>query len=208
MKSPLGTMIEVLLEQLSMLQEKPQLFYALAEGLRGAASFAREIAVRHSDQALITAAEDVMVQLDQLEAMLEEESEREMNRGWEGEQALRDVRKATSKAVKNFVGMEVNDGRFDALVAAYQRAFPSFLVRQSVFDRLHPKKHSASIRAYLLGLIDDQRLGRVPSLSELQTAHSQAVMAHEQDVLRYLKKSLPGFEFYGLWQTGEIQSSR
>lgn len=208
MTSPFETMGTVLQEQLSMLQVNPQLFYAFAAGLRGGATFAREIAVRHSDLALIATADDVMVQLDQLEATLEEESVRGMNQGWEDEQALRNVRKATSKAVKNLVGIEVQDGRFLALVDLYKRTFPSFLIRQSIYDRLHPKKHSASIRAYVLGLIDDQKLGREPLLSELRAAHSKAIIEHEQEVLRYLEKALPGFDFCVSWETSDIQSRR
>lgn len=205
---PMETMGAVLLEQYNTIRKKPELFYSFAGGLRGAAFFVREVAVRHSDQALISRADEVIGWLDQHEAELEEESELEMDLRWQSEKGQRDVRKATSKAVKHYVGMEVEDERFSALVATYQSAFPTFLVRQSVYDRLHPKKHSASIRTHLLALIEKQRLGREPTVTEMKDAYAEALTAHEMDVLRYLDKALPGFDFHGIWLTASIQSCR
>lgn len=57
----------------------------------------------------------------------------------------------------------------ETMITVLQEQFPMLQEKPKVFytfaDGLRgARKHSASIRANLLGLIDDQKLGRVPSL--------------------------------------------
>lgn len=58
--SPLETMRSLLEEQLATIQRKPEIFHPFADGLRGAATFAREVGVRHGDQILIAKSDEVM----------------------------------------------------------------------------------------------------------------------------------------------------
>lgn len=193
--SVLESMRLVLEEQLDDHRRNPSKFSGYAEQLKGAAQFAKTVATMHGDWPLIATADQVLAWLDQREDALEEESQAEHERIWERDQARYNIRKATSRSVKEFVGMEVVDRRWSLLVDEYRNAFPTFQIRNSVADRLHPKKLSASIRNHLCDFINAQRLGREPRLSEIQALHPQALVAHQEETLKYLERALPGFDF-------------
>lgn len=143
--------------------------------------------------------------LDEREDVLEEESQLEHERIWERDQSRHNVWKAIARAVKAFIGTEVSP-RWDALVDAYRHAFPTFQIRSSVADRLHPKKHSTSIRNHLCRFIDAQELGREPNLSEIQALHPQALIAHREETLKYLERALPGYDFLAAWSEADQTS--
>lgn len=202
----LETMRMVLEENLEGHKRKATNFYRYSESLRGAAEFAKAIAVKHNDSSLVTVADHVLVWVEERQDALEEESRLESERIWQRDEARYNVRKATARAVNEFVGMEVVDSRWDSLVEEYQRAFPSFQIRSSVADRLHPKRHSALIRTHLCQFIEAQKLGREPSISEIQALHPQALVAHWEETLKYLVRALPGFDFESAWSRADNPS--
>lgn len=201
----LATMRQLLEAQLADHQKKPTSFYKYSERLRGAAELAKSVALEHGDEGLTIIAERVLLWLDDREDALEEESHLEHERIWERYQGRQNVRKAAARAVKAYIGMEVIEPQWDVLVKAYQFAFPTFQIRNSVSERLHPKKHSASIRNHLCNFIDAQRLGREPLLSEIQALHPQALIAHREETLKYLERSLPGFDFHAAWAEADLK---
>lgn len=191
----LETMRMVLEEQLEEHKRKPTNFYRYSESLRGAAEYAKAVAVKHSGNSLVAVADHVLGWVEDRQDTLEDESRLESERIGKRDEARYNVRKAAARAVKEFVGMEVVDPRWEAIVDEYRRAFPSFQIRSSVADRLHPKRHSASIRTHLCRFIEAQKLGREPTFSEVQALHPQALVAHQEETLKYLLRALPGFDF-------------
>lgn len=176
-------------------QRKPTKFNSYAEQVKGAALFAKAIAVKHADAALIAAADQILLWLDQRDDAFWEGSNVDHDRIGQRDQAKSNVRKTTARTVKEFVGMEVEDPRWDALVDEYRTVFPTFLIRNSATDRLHPRKHSASIGSHLIEFVQAQRHGIEPLLSEIQELHPQALVAHREEILKYLERALPGFDF-------------
>ena len=155
----LETMRMVLEEKLEGHKRKSTNFYRYSESLRGAAEFARAIAVKHDDSPLLTVADDVLEWVEKRQSALEEEGRLESERVWQRDEVRYNVRKATARAVNEFVGKEVVDSQWKALIEEYQCAFPTFLIRSSVTDRLHPKRQSVSIRNHLCQFIEAQKLG-------------------------------------------------
>jgi len=192
-------MRSLLLDKLQHHQQHPSNFYRYSESLRGAAALAREVASRHDDQDLLTAANDVLLWIDTRGDDLAEEDDVRHRQHYERMDATRAANKALTAVVRGMIGMEHLDERWLGLVNAYVGAFPTFRVRDSVYERLSPRKRSARLRTRLCALVHEMKLSRIPNTVELEKLFPQALQAYEEETLTYLERALPGYDFRAEW---------
>lgn len=163
--------------------------------LKGAAKLALDVANLAADHELKEQAQHVLGWLVEYEDKSQAEYDAQHKQMYAALDAEQQIKRDTHKLIQAFIGMEFEDHRWLSLIEAYKAEFPTFLVANSVWDRISPKSLSRGLRNSLGDLIASKRLGRVPTISELNTLRPEIMLMLEANTLRYLEKALPGFNF-------------
>ncbi|MHC9138542.1 hypothetical protein [Pseudomonas aeruginosa] len=167
-----------------------------SEGVaKGAALLAMDVGILTNDAVLISEAQEVITYIAEWLNLLDEQHDQQMTE-WNDElEKSQEARRQAYQLIKKLVGRELHDPRWELLVQAYQEAFPTFLVRDSVYVRISPKESASRLRQALADLVKEQRLERVPTIEEIQALLPTAKDNLVESTLRYLERALPGYEF-------------
>ncbi len=167
------------------------------EHLRGAALLAIDVGIIMNAPALLTEAQQVISWIEEWtteqwhdHAAAMEES----HLAWEKSQ---EPLYESNRLAKALVGREYNDPRWVELVDAYREAFPTFIVRNCVFARLSPKQMAFRLRDFLSKTIQEKKLGRTPTEPDMLECLPEAKARLQTQILSYLERALPGFDFDG-----------
>lgn len=165
--------------------------------LEGAALLAIDVGIIMNAPQLIAEAQQVINWLRDWEVEQELKIDQEMEASYAASQKAREPVVEAHRLAKVIVGREHQDQRWLLLVAAYQEAFPTFIVRNAVFARLHPKQLSYRLRGLLMDVIKDKRLGRSPTEMEMRECLPEAETRLQLQTVAYLERALPGYDFEG-----------
>lgn len=163
----------------------------------GAALLALDVGIITNDSLLIAQAQEVLASIARSRQLQDERDAQWMADSYAASAASREKDKQAVAMVKEYVGKEFNDPRWIALIEIYQKAFPTFLVRDSVYARIGPKQAATRLRRALVELIKSKRLGRAPTQGELHALLPDAKAVLESLTFDYLEGALPGFDFRG-----------
>lgn len=167
-----------------------------SEGVaKGAALLAMDVGILMNDAALISEAQEVITYIAEWLNQQDEQHDQHMKEWSDEWEKSREVHRQAYQLIKKLVGREFHDPRWELLVQAYQEAFPTFLVRDSVYVRISPKESASRLRQALTDLVKEQRLERAPTIEEIQILLPTAKGILVENTLRYLERALPGYEF-------------
>ncbi|MBA1429222.1 hypothetical protein [Pseudomonas orientalis] len=161
----------------------------------GAAHLALDVGIITNDALLIAQAQEVITAISDFWQHLEDLDQKALTDSYADSDALQEKRRQANRMVKDLVGKEFHDSRWGELIEIYQKIFPSFLVRASVYARIEPKKAASELRKELMDLLTKKRLERAPTLGEVQALLPSAKALLEDRTIRYLEGALPGFDF-------------
>lgn len=169
-----------------------------SEGIaHGAALLALDVGIITNDSLLIAQAQEVLDSINRSRELEDEQEAQYMADTYADWDASREKHKQASAMVKELVGKEFHDLRWNALVEVYKEAFPTFLVRDSVYARIGPKQEATRLRTELVELVKNKRLDRAPTRGEVHALLPDAKALLESRTLGYLERALPGFDFQG-----------
>lgn len=163
----------------------------------GAALLALDVGIFTNDSLLITQAQEVLASINRSRQLEDEQNAQYMADSSAAWEASQEKHKQAFVIVKELVGKEFHDPRWTALIEVYQDAFPTFLVRDSVYARIGPKQAANRLRHELAKLVKDKRLDRAPTLGEVHALLPNAKAILESLTVGYLERALPGFDFRG-----------
>lgn len=161
----------------------------------GAAHLALDVGIITNDPLLIAKAQEVITAISDFWQRQEEQDQKALADSYADSDAFRDKRRQAYRMVKELVGKEFHDSRWVELIEIYQKTFPSFLVRASVYARIDPKQAASRLRNELADLLTNKRLDRAPTLGEVQALLPSAKALLEERTICYLERALPGFDF-------------
>lgn len=169
-----------------------------SEGIaHGAALLALDVGIITNDSLLITQAQEVLDSINSSRELEDEQEAQYMADTYADWDASREKYKQAFVIVKELVGKEYHDPRWNALVEVYKEAFPTFLVRDSVYARIDPKQAASRLRNELVELVKSKRLDRAPTRGEVHALLPDAKVLLESRTLGYLERALPGLDFEG-----------
>ena len=163
----------------------------------GAALLALDVGIITNDSLLIAQAQEVLASINRSRQLEDEQDAQYMADSYAALDASQAKHKQAFVMVKELVGKEFHDPRWSALIEIYQEAFPTFLVRDSVYARIGPKQAANRLRHELAKLVKDKRLDRAPTPGEVHSLLPNAKALLEARTLSYLERALPGFDFQG-----------
>ena len=161
----------------------------------GAAHLALDVGIITNDALLIAQAQEVITAISDLWQLQEEQDQKAMADSYADWDASQEKHRQAYKMVKDLVGKEFHDSRWGELIEIYQKTFPTFLVRDSVYARTGPKQAATRLRNELADLVKAKRLDRAPTPGEVQALLPTAKALLEDRTIRYLGGALPGFDF-------------
>lgn len=161
----------------------------------GAAHLALDVGIITNDALLIAQAQEVITAISDFWQLQEEQDQKAMADSYADWDASQEKHRQAYKMVKDLVGKEFHDSRWGELIEIYQKTFPTFLVRDSVYARIDPKQAATRLRNELADLVKGQRLDRAPTPGEVQALLPTAKALLEDRTIRYLEGALPGFDF-------------
>lgn len=162
---------------------------------KGAALLAMDVGILMNDAVLISEAQEVITYIGEWLNLQDEQHDQQMKEWSDEWERSREEHRQAYQLIKKLVGREFHDRRWELLVQAYQDAFPTFLVRDSVYVRISPKESASRLRQMLADLVKEQRLGRAPTIEEIRALLPTAKDNLVESTLRYLERALPGYEF-------------
>lgn len=163
----------------------------------GAALLALDVGIITNDSLLIAQAQEVLTSINRSRQLEDEQDAQYMADSYAAMDASQEKHKQAFAMVKELVGKEFHDPRWSALIEIYQEAFPTFLVRDSVYARIGPKQAANRLRHELVKLVKNKRLDRAPTLGEVHALLPDAKALLESRTVGYLERALPGFDFRG-----------
>ncbi|WLG51110.1 hypothetical protein [Pseudomonas sp. FP1742] len=163
----------------------------------GAAHLALDIGIITNDPLLIAQAQEVLTTINRWRELQDEQDAQYMADSHAAWDASQEKHRQAYVMVKELVGKEFHDPRWSALIEIYQEAFPTFLVRGSVYARIDPKQGASRLRHELAELVKDKRLDRAPTPGEVHALLPSAKALLEERTISYLERALPGFDFRG-----------
>ncbi|NWA26943.1 hypothetical protein HX866_18825 [Pseudomonas gingeri] len=163
----------------------------------GAALLALDVGIITNDSLLIAQAQEVLASINRSRQLEDEQDAQCMADSYAAMDASQEKHKQAFAMVKELVGKEFHDPRWSALIEIYQEAFPTFLVRDSVYARIGPKQAVNRLRHELVKLVTNKRLDRAPMLGEVHALLPDAKALLESRTVDYLERALPGFDFRG-----------
>lgn len=161
----------------------------------GAAHLALDVGIITNDALLIAQAQEVITAISDFWQLQEEQDQKAMADSYADWDASQEKHRQAYKMVKDLVGKEFHDSRWGELIEIYQKTFPTFLVRDSVYARIDPKQAATRLRNELADLVKGKRLDRAPTPGEVQALLPTAKALLEDRTIRYLEGALPGFDF-------------
>lgn len=161
----------------------------------GAAHLALDVGIITNDALLIAQAQEVITAISDFWQLQEEQDQKAMADSYADWDASQEKHRQAYKMVKDLVGKEFHDSRWGELIEIYQKTFPTFLVRDSVYARIDPKQAATRLRNELADLVKGKRLERAPTPGEVQALLPTAKALLEDRTIRYLEGALPGFDF-------------
>lgn len=161
----------------------------------GAAHLALDVGIITNDALLIAQAQEVITAINDFWQLQEEQDQKAMADSYADWDASQEKHRQAYKMVKDLVGKEFHDSRWGELIEIYQKTFPTFLVRDSVYVRIDPKQAATRLRNELADLVKAKGLDRAPTLGEVQALLPTAKALLEDRTIRYLEGALPGFDF-------------
>lgn len=161
----------------------------------GAAHLALDVGIITNDALLIAQAQEVITAISNFWQLQEEQDQKAMADSYADWDASQEKHRQAYKMVKDLVGKEFHDSRWGELIEIYQKTFPTFLVRDSVYARIDPKQAATRLRNELADLVKGKRLERAPTPGEVQALLPTAKALLEDRTIRYLEGALPGFDF-------------
>lgn len=167
------------------------------EFLHGAALLAMDVGIIMNAPALITEAQQVISWIEEWTAEQFNEHAVEMEESHLAWEKSREPLYEANRLAKAIVGREYNAPRWIRLVDAYRDAFPTFIVRNSVFARLAPTQMAFRLREFLSKAIQEKNLGRTPTESDMLECLPEAKARLQTQTLSYLERALPGSDFDG-----------
>lgn len=169
-----------------------------SEGIaHGAALLALDVGIITNDSLLIAQAEEVLDSITRFRELEDEQEAQYMTDTYADWDASQQKHKQAFVMVKELVGKEFHDLRWNALIEVYKEAFPTFLVRDSVYARIGPKQAATRLRTELIELVKSKRLDRAPTRDEVHALLPDAKALLESRTIGYLERALPGFDFQG-----------
>lgn len=163
----------------------------------GAALLALDVGIITNDPLLIAQAQEVLASITRCRQLEDEQDAQYMADSYAAWDASQEKHKQAFVMVKELVGKEFHDPRWTALIEIYQEAFPTFLVRDSVYARIGPKQAATRLRHELVELVKSKRLDRAPTRGEVHALLPDAKVLLESRTVGYLERALPGFDFRG-----------
>lgn len=161
----------------------------------GAAHLALDVGIITNDALLIAQAQEVITAISDFWQLQEEQDQKAMADSYADWDASQEKHRQAYKMVKDLVGKEFHDSRWGELIEIYQKTFPTFLVRDSVYARIDPKQAATRLRNELADLVKAKGLDRAPTPGEVQALLPTAKALLEDRTIRYLEGALPGFDF-------------
>lgn len=161
----------------------------------GAAHLALDVGIITNDVLLIAQAQEVITAISDFWQLQEEQDQKAMADSYADWDASQEKHRQAYKMVKDLVGKEFHDSRWGELIEIYQKTFPTFLVRDSVYARIDPKQAATRLRNELADLVKAKGLDRAPTPGEVQALLPTAKALLEDRTIRYLEGALPGFDF-------------
>lgn len=161
----------------------------------GAAHLALDVGIITNDALLIAQAQEVITAISDFWQLQEEQDQKAMADSHADWDASQEKHRQAYKMVKDLVGKEFHDSRWGELIEIYQKTFPTFLVRDSVYARIDPKQAATRLRNELADLVKAKGLDRAPTPGEVQALLPTAKALLEDRTIRYLEGALPGFDF-------------
>lgn len=161
----------------------------------GAAHLALDVGIITNDALLIAQAQEVITAISDFWQLQEEQDQKAMADSYADWDASQEKHRQACKMVKDLVGKEFHDSRWGELIEIYQKTFPTFLVRDSVYARIDPKQAATRLRNDLADLVKAKGLDRAPTPGEVQALLPTAKALLEDRTIRYLEGALPGFDF-------------
>lgn len=161
----------------------------------GAAHLALDVGIITNDALLIAQAQEVITAISDFWQLQEEQDQKAMADSYADWDASQEKHRQAYKMVKDLVGKEFHDFRWGELIEIYQKTFPTFLVRDSVYARIDPKQAATRLRNELADLVKAKGLDRAPTPGEVQALLPTAKALLEDRTIRYLEGALPGFDF-------------
>lgn len=161
----------------------------------GAAHLALDVGIITNDALLIAQAQEVITAISDFWQLQEEQDQKAMADSYADWDASQEKHRQAYKMVKDLVGKEFHDSRWGELIETYQKTFPTFLVRDSVYARIDPKQAATRLRNELAVLVKAKGLDRAPTPGEVQALLPTAKALLEDRTIRYLEGALPGFDF-------------
>ncbi|CAM3424929.1 hypothetical protein BZK31_26245 [Pseudomonas floridensis] len=167
-----------------------------SEGIaHGAAHLALDVGIITNDALLIAQAQEVITAITDSWQLEEEQDLKAMANSYADWDASQEKHRQAYRMIKDLVGKEFHDSRWEEFIEIYQKTFPTFLVRDSVYARIGPKQAATRLRKDLADLVKAKRLDRAPTPDELQALLPPAKALLEDRTIRYLEGALPGFDF-------------
>lgn len=140
----------------------------------GAALLALGVGIMTNNSLLMAQAQEVLYTIN-LNLELEDKREAQyMADTYSDGDASREKHKQAVAMVKELVCKEFHDPRWNALVELYKKAFPTFLVRDSVYARIGPRQAATRLRTELVALVKSKRLSRAPTRGEVHASLPEA----------------------------------
>jgi hypothetical protein len=161
----------------------------------GAAHLALDVGIITNDALLIAQAQEVITAISDFWQLQEDQDQKAMADSYADWDASQEKHRQAYKMVKDLVGKEFHDSRWGELIEIYQKTFPTFLVRDSVYARIDPKQAATRLRNELADLVKAKGLDRAPTPGEVQALLPTAKALLEDRTIRYLEGALPGFDF-------------
>lgn len=190
----LATMKTLIEERFQAFKSAPS--YESNEQLIGAAHLVQAVADCHSNKGLSEFATYVIEWLKRWDEAQEHAAQLEMQICYQEDDARNALYRQCFRAVKSYVGTEAFNPLWGRLVERYKEEFPTFQIKDSVFQRISPKRQAVELRNILLeNWCQTTRPLRSPTEHDLGEKRPLAEEELKLRTLSYLTGALPGFDF-------------